>query len=964
MKKMLLQRIVLALVCWYVVPADAQNTVDENRMRQFRNDHPQAKFYGEQYFDGEGFFETVGAANTVYGTVLSTGETPEESATNLCEQLEGIYCVEQGELTPAVLGNGATLQELMWDRTNQRARFHACRFNQTVAGIPVFRSGIGILMRNEDTNPAVISSNNLKELQGFNAAAGAFVVPNVTDVMKNNTEEFLSESAPFIGGTAKQSVLDNPPAVNPPEIKIDGEELVIWAGVSNVRVQPELAISFMVERGTVSNPDQYRRYMILAAVDNGEILYTENQVSTLDVNGTVAGNATENGATFVCGPESEFALPYAGIEVVGGASGFADTNGNFDLAAPNGNVTLRSTLRGQFFEVRDQAAGNSIPFIEINVASPDSVDIIHNPASTQLSTANINAYLHSNIVRDFVLSFEPNYPVIANQTLFDINTNINDSCNAFYNGVSTNYFTSGGGCNNTAYGDVVYHEYGHHLVNVTGNGQGQFGEGTGDTIAMLIEDDPVLGQGFNSCGVGIRSALNFRTFPCEDQFSPHDCGQLLSGSVWDLRTELASVDSANALDITSELFIGMLIARGVLLPGSPTIDPTVAILFLELDDDDSEIGNGTPHYDQIATAFNSHNLQVPELELLTIAFTNGTPATIDPAGGTTFEVEVTELGGVPVNGTGVLNVDTGSGFEAFPMTQTSPTTYEAEFPASECSTMVAFFVTADAAGGTTVSFPLDAPSDSFTTISAANALTPFLDSFDADQGWAVTGNAVDGQWQRAIPNNGDRGDPAVDAEAEGAGFAFVTDNGNTAGDDNSDVDSGSTILTSPILDASVTDSQIAYVSYFRWYSNSFGAGAFSDEFVVEISNDAGATWVNLETVGPTGPEVSGGWIKQQLRISDFVDPTNQVQLRFTASDLGTGSVIEAGVDGVEVMIIDCESEVIPGDVNGDGVVNLLDVTAFVDLLANNGFNEAADINGDGFVNLLDVGPFVDLLAGN
>ena len=52
-----------------------------------------------------------------------------------------------------------------------------------------------------------------------------------------------------------------------------------------------------------------------------------------------------------------------------------------------------------------------------------------------------------------------------------------------------------------------------------------------------------------------------------------------------------------------------------------------------------------------------------------------------------------------------------------------------------------------------------------------------------------------------------------------------------------------------------------------------------------------------------------------------------------------------------------------GDINDDGVVNLLDVGPFVDLLSGGGFDPAADINGDGVVNLLDVGPFIDLLSG-
>ena len=55
--------------------------------------------------------------------------------------------------------------------------------------------------------------------------------------------------------------------------------------------------------------------------------------------------------------------------------------------------------------------------------------------------------------------------------------------------------------------------------------------------------------------------------------------------------------------------------------------------------------------------------------------------------------------------------------------------------------------------------------------------------------------------------------------------------------------------------------------------------------------------------------------------------------------------------------------VLKGDVNGDGVVNLLDVDPFIDALTNGTFIPEADVNCDGSVDLLDVTPFVDLLAG-
>ena len=51
-----------------------------------------------------------------------------------------------------------------------------------------------------------------------------------------------------------------------------------------------------------------------------------------------------------------------------------------------------------------------------------------------------------------------------------------------------------------------------------------------------------------------------------------------------------------------------------------------------------------------------------------------------------------------------------------------------------------------------------------------------------------------------------------------------------------------------------------------------------------------------------------------------------------------------------------------GDVNFDGVVDLLDVAVFVELVTSKTFQLEADVNEDGFVDLLDVGPFVEILA--
>ncbi len=281
------------------------------------------------------------------------------------------------------------------------------------------------------------------------------------------------------------------------------------------------------------------------------------------------------------------------------------------------------------------------------------------------------------------------------------------------------------------------------------------------------------------------------------------------------------------------------------------------------------------------------------------------PEMVDSAGGSQFIVEAVSLAGSPQPATGVLHIDRGSGFESFPLNELSPNVYDAIFPATHCGTQIQYYVSVTATDGSTVCSPTNAPSETWSAISGYTSDVTFDDDFETSQGWTVGGDALDGAWERGVPAGGGlRADPPADAD--GSGQCYLTD--NVAG--NSDVDGGSTILTSPIMDATGSDSMDAVVSYSRWFSNDLGGAPNQDVFVVDISNNGGSTWTNLETVGPDGNEISGGWIRKTFRIKDFLFPTDQMQLRFVAADLLDGSVIEAGVDGVQIQVINCLNMVV------------------------------------------------------
>ena len=94
-------------------------------------------------------------------------------------------------------------------------------------------------------------------------------------------------------------------------------------------------------------------------------------------------------------------------------------------------------------------------------------------------------------------------------------------------------------------------------------------------------------------------------------------------------------------------------------------------------------------------------------------------------------------------------------------------------------------------------------------------------------------------------------------------------------------------------------------------------------------------------------------------------PVGQKPLSVAVADLDGDldlDIVAANCGSGDISIL-LNEQILQGDVNLDGVVNLFDTPFFVDLLIAGDYQAQADMNCDGNVNLLDVDPFVELLTG-
>ena len=296
--------------------------------------------------------------------------------------------------------------------------------------------------------------------------------------------------------------------------------------------------------------------------------------------------------------------------------------------------------------------------------------------------------------------------------------------------------------------------------------------------------------------------------------------------------------------------------------------------------------------------------------MLSITFPEGIPQTVDPMGSTTLRVNTAPGTDSAVAGSGVLYVDVAGSTTAISMTDTLPGEHEVNFPAVDCGSQFDWYVSFDLTGGGTHSSPTSAPADTYESLSIQVA-TMAEDNLESDSGWIVgdpADTATTGVWERVDPLGTDA-QPDADHSPSGS-ICYVTGQGSSGGSlGENDVDGGTTTLYSPVYDLSGSVDPL--VSYWRWYSNDSGASPNADIFTVQITNDSGSSWSDVEILGPSGANTSGGWIQNQFSVSSFVTPSSSVQLRFIASDLGSGSIVEAAIDDLEII------EVCPS--NGPGI---------------------------------------------
>ena len=224
-------------------------------------------------------------------------------------------------------------------------------------------------------------------------------------------------------------------------------------------------------------------------------------VDVRDLNDYVS--ATVSGGIYpTTNTDAEVVVPFPYTTVTNGSAKITDALGIYDYAG--GSATL--ALNGQYFRIVDTCGS-------ISLANSTDGDLnLGTSAGTDCTTpgfggagnthASRTGFYHLTKINEKARAILPTNTWLKSKVT--ANMNLNQVCNAYWDGSALNFFKSGTSTGGTFCSDtgeiaaVFLHEWGHGLDTNTGGAASEYGSGeaVGDTFAFLETKDACIGKNF------------------------------------------------------------------------------------------------------------------------------------------------------------------------------------------------------------------------------------------------------------------------------------------------------------------------------------------------------------------------------------------------------------------------------------------------------------------------------------
>lgn len=372
----------------------------------------------------------------------------------------------------------------------------------------------------------------------------------------------------------------------------------------------------------------------------------------------------------------------------------------------------------------------------------------------------------------------------------------------------------------------------------------------------------------------------------------------------------------------------------------------------------------------------------PAPEAISVFFPDGIPAVASTCESTEFDVCVVAPGDAISEV--VLNASPFGSALGLPsaLDPTVPGIYHASLPPAACRQAWSIWVevTLDSSPNTPVVFPDPAPS---ITGGVPEPLF-YADMESATPSWTVDDPSIDpnpppstadrlGVWELVDPR-GSMVEPSRDGSVGAGTMCWVTGHrtlvpGERTAVNAADVDVvwPGVVLSSPAIPVSGSNRRAAIVEFSLWYASHNGLATDEEVFIDWLRN--GVSTFNL-TLRPAQSKLRWQRIRFTADVDD--DPNAVFRLRIRAVDPtdsrtpAVDSVVECGIDDVQVWIVQDCAECCDGDYDCNGVYDQDDVAQLIIIIAG-GSNPCAvdpDFNKTGVADQDDIADLINYIGGS
>lgn len=278
-----------------------------------------------------------------------------------------------------------------------------------------------------------------------------------------------------------------------------------------------------------------------------------------------------------------------------GAFSFTDPRHALGIRQPAAPLIVTAELAGRFVDVR-RARGQSARFV--GALRPERPNVLEWDEA-RAEASELDVFRGVNTTNRFAATVFPDLAWLKRPVAAYVDHP--QTCNAYWNGSSINFFKAGNGCNNSGrIFDVIAHEWGHGLdQNAPGGASNDgLGEFIGDLLSFAQTNSHLLAPNFFVDGKAVRD-LKDPAYRCYDpkKRQVHAAGQLLGAVMFDVMEDL------KAAGVTGER-LKRLLLRPIAIAQSRA---EWYGAMLAVDDDNGDLTDGTPNECLIYNQFKAHS---------------------------------------------------------------------------------------------------------------------------------------------------------------------------------------------------------------------------------------------------------------------------------------------------------------------------------------------------------------------